>query len=469
MKKLLTALLFALFAFAGQAQDYCNFSNCLFWQPETNTVLGDTVNYATNQWSIDEWDNIDCNFPTTQCENLGLEVYYPSTLQPNEKRPLLMLIHGGGFVGGSRTDFTQQAKEIATLGYVTATIDYRLCKRNNCLLLAQNAAFACGLNWGADMLQSAYVAAHDGNAALSFLKQNANAYHIDTNNIIIGGVSAGAITAVLMAYTDQVEANSLGGTNNFQSLWGNIGYHTGIKGVICLAGAAIDTTFIDANENIPTYIVHGTCDPVVCYGADAVYHCNSSYPDVYGGADIALRLANLNHNYYLFTGQDMGHNVISLAGAWYRDMLYFLRKNVLCGEAIQKHVVQNLNPDSEECVVLESNLPGSHTRFVPSILPQSTAYGNFPAPCTVGVDEELAETIQVYPNPAEDVVWITMPNMSEKLQLQISTLQGQQVYSGSIVAGTQSIAINNLQNGIYLLAINTGTKTLLNHRLVICR
>ncbi|UPT68463.1 MAG: alpha/beta hydrolase [Sphingobacteriales bacterium JAD_PAG50586_3] len=210
MKTKILTLLLVVLGIQVKAQSYCDFNNCLFWLPQSATVLGDTVNYATNQWSIDEWDNIDCNFPTTQCENLGLEVYYPSNIQPNEKRPLLLMIHGGGFIGGSKADFRDQAINFAKFGYVTATIDYRLCKRNNCLILQANPATLCNLNWGSDFAQSAYVAAHDGNAAIKFLKQNSEAYHIDTNNIIIGGHSAGALTAMLMAFTDQTEANAMG-------------------------------------------------------------------------------------------------------------------------------------------------------------------------------------------------------------------------------------------------------------------
>lgn len=460
MKQWIGFILLGFVAFSARAQ-YCDFNNCIFWQAESLTVSGDTVNYATNQWSIDEWDNIDCNIPTLQCENLGLEVYYPSTLQPNEKRPLIMLIHGGGFIAGSRGDFRDQAINIAKFGYVTATIDYRLCKRNNCLLLAQNAAFACNLSWGADMAQSAYVAAHDGNAALTFLKQNSETYHIDTNNIIIGGGSAGALTAILMAYTNQAEANTLAGGNNFQSIWGDIGYQPGIKGLISLAGAAFDTTFIDANENIPTFMVHGTCDPLVCYGTDAIYHCTNSYPDAYGGADIALRLAHLNHNYYLYTGQDMGHDVSPLAQTWLIDLLYFLRKNVLCGEPIQKHVVDNLNPDSGECTSLENGiLPGSHTRYAPSALPQSNAYGNFPAPCAITMvsEEKTEQEIKLFPNPASNIVSLAIPLQYSNATLRIFNINGKLMYHQKLQSGLQNVSIANFADGLYNVVIEKGLK-----------
>lgn len=469
MKQWYGFIVLGLLALSTKAQ-YCDFSNCKFWQGESLIVLGDTVNYATNQWSIDEWDNIDCNFPTTQCENLGLEVYFPSTLQPNEKRPLVMLIHGGGFIGGSRADFRTQAMSIAQLGYVTATIDYRLCKRNNCLILLANPATICNLNWSNDFAQSAYVAMHDGNAALKFLKQNSNAYHIDTNNVIIGGHSAGALTAMLMAYTDQTEANSMVGGNGFSGIWGNIDRQQGIKGVFCLSGAAFDTTFIDDDENIPTFIVHGTCDPTVCYGTDAAFHCNSTYPDILGGRDIALRMSHLNHNYYLYTGQDMGHDVGTLAQNWLVELLYFMRKNALCGEAIQKHVVVDLNPDSGECAALENGiLPGSHTRYAPASLPQTNVFGNFPSPCTVGIDETTTEKVTIYPNPATNFISVNIPQQYNKARLQLTTIQGQIVYQGTVGTGLQTLPVNTISNGVYLLTVAAGGNFVSTHRVVICR
>ena len=466
MKYFFCLLSFVIVSLQASAQTYCDFNNCMFWQLESAAVGGDTVNYATNQWSIDEWDNVDCNFPTTQCENLGLEVYYPATLQQGVKRPLVMLIHGGGFIGGSRADFRQQAITIAQLGYVTATIDYRLCKRNNCLLLTQNPLMLCNLNWASDFAQSAYVAMHDGNAALKFLKQNSESYHIDTNNIIIGGHSAGALTAMLMGFTDQAEANTLG---NFSALWGSIDRQQGIKGVFSLSGAAFDTTFIDADEDIPTFIVHGTCDPTVCYGTDAAFHCSNTYPAIYGGADIATRMNNLNHNYYLYTGKDMGHDVGTLANNWLIELLYFMRKNVLCAEPIQKHVVADLSPDSGECATLEGNvLPGNHTRYSPAGLPQSNAFGNFPSPCTLtAVDENIREEISLYPNPAQDNITVSVPSIYTKANLQILNIQGQVVYSQLVAAGNQNIQLNNLANGLYMLTIQADGKQVYTNRIVV--
>lgn len=47
---------------------------------------------------------------------------------PKYGRPLMIIIHGGAFIAGSKDDFIQQRmlKEFAKRGYVTASINYRL-------------------------------------------------------------------------------------------------------------------------------------------------------------------------------------------------------------------------------------------------------------------------------------------------------------------------------------------------------
>src|ERR1041385_7457024 len=58
-------------------------------------------------------------------QNLIMDIYQP---KPDlaAKRPLIVFIHGGGFVGGSRKDMTNISIIFAAKGFVTATIDYRL-------------------------------------------------------------------------------------------------------------------------------------------------------------------------------------------------------------------------------------------------------------------------------------------------------------------------------------------------------
>lgn len=405
MKNHLLPVLLALFLPATfSAQHYCDFSNCLFWNEQSSQAIDSaTVNYAVNQWSVDEWNNsVGCIVPIVnvqQCENLALEVYFP-VLPAGEKRPLVVLIHGGAFIGGNRAEFRNQARELARLGYVAATISYRLCKRNNCLALgwlSYNDSWLtpvalCGLNFWSDFGTGAYVAAVDANNAIRFLQNNAATYHIDPDNVIVGGFSAGAWTAMHTAFLDQDEADGMGG---WKGLWGPLNPVSGIKGVLCLGGAMHDTTFIDPDENqIPVFTVHGTCDPTVCYRHDAAFHCNAAYPKIYGGGDISARLHHNGNPYYLFTGQNLGHDIAPAGNAWNLEMLRFMRETMLCGQYTQKHSIYPLPAGNNECAVLQGPLlQYSHAPHPPVDLPASALWGGFPAPCApVPVGEPAPET-----------------------------------------------------------------------------
>ncbi|HAS46027.1 MAG TPA: hypothetical protein DCS93_36430 [Microscillaceae bacterium] len=164
-------------------------------------------------------------------------------------RPLVVLAHGGGFAEGSKEDFDSLATSLAQSGYVAATIQYRL-------LAGDNAR-----------LQIAVVdAVHDMRAAVRFFTKD-NQYNIDTQNIFIGGFSAGAVTALHYAYFDNTNLATASPTIKnyiasvgFTGTSGNAGASETVKGVINIAGGLFRANWVDAGEPI-LYSIHGTADP----------------------------------------------------------------------------------------------------------------------------------------------------------------------------------------------------------------
>ena len=453
MKKpfnLFLAFLSTTFLFS---QNYCDYDDCLFWEQQPEPVLGDTVIYAANQCSIDEWDNnLGCGF-FNQCENLWLEVYYPD-LPAGEKRPLVVLIHGGGFIQGSRAAFRNDARYFASLGYVAATIDYRLCKRGNCVAAKINPFAICNLNYASDLLQSSYVAVVDAQNAIRFLQDHADDYHIDPNNIIVGGHSAGGWTSLNVAYLDQQEANAYL-SPNFQSTWGDLSPVDGIKGVFNLAGGAVDTAIFENGPAVPAFLVHGTCDPVVCYDYDPAFHC-TTFPNIHGSANMALKLKSLGVSYYLFTGMEMGHDVAILRSIWEPELLRFMRETMLCGEFVQQHSISAQNPGSQECSTLANNpIPGAYSHGERDVV-------NIPALPLVGPDlcmstnTQTPETteegkVRVFPNPAKQFLQIeTEENTTIKwfdsrgILLTSFTVNGRQ---------PKRLDITDMGSGIFLLTV----------------
>jgi acetyl esterase/lipase len=105
-------------------------------------------------------------------------------------RPAIIVIHGGGWIEGDKSSFSTPKKrppgniiDFARLGFVAATINYRL---------AREAPFP--------------AAVHDCKNAVRFLRANAGKYQIDPDRIGAWGNSAGGHLALLVGMTENDES-----------------------------------------------------------------------------------------------------------------------------------------------------------------------------------------------------------------------------------------------------------------------
>jgi acetyl esterase/lipase len=130
---------------------------------------------------------------------LRLDVYEPAG-DTEAQRPLIVWIHGGGFAAGSRETLADVATAYARLGYVTASIDYRLDPGNQCQGVqdetvppdeAEAERARCG--------RAIQAAQDDSAAAIAWLRGQAGELGIDPTRLAVGGFSAGAVTAVNLA------------------------------------------------------------------------------------------------------------------------------------------------------------------------------------------------------------------------------------------------------------------------------
>lgn len=150
-----------------------------------------------------------------------------------QKRPLIVWIHGGGFITGTKEGMLGRCVAYAKMGFVAVTIQYRLSATDKS-------------NWNeTDIMKKAVSdAVEDARSAVDWLRNHAEVYRIDKNQIFIGGSSAGAITSLHTAYQDD-------GWNK-----------EGIKGIIDLWGALLSNVELDSSEP-PVIIIHGTEDKTV--------------------------------------------------------------------------------------------------------------------------------------------------------------------------------------------------------------
>lgn len=181
-------------------------------------------------------------FGGTSPAPLLLDLYSPAG-DTASARPVLVWMHGGGFVSGSRSsgEIARLASAMALRGYVTVSISYRL---------RTPAAF------NADQMGGVRDAVHDARAAVRWVRANSAERRFDPARIAFVGSSAGGVTALFGAYE---EAWGEGES-------GNPGLSSEVKAVVNFWGMLPDAadSLMQAGEP-PLLIFHGTEDTTIPY------------------------------------------------------------------------------------------------------------------------------------------------------------------------------------------------------------
>jgi para-nitrobenzyl esterase len=110
---------------------------------------------------------------------------WTSANSPNDRRPVMLWIYGGGFTGGSGGMAWYDGENLASKGPVIVTMNYRLGSLGFFAHpdLARESGHNASGNYG--MM--------DAIAALQWVKRNISAFGGDPNNVTIAGESAGAM------------------------------------------------------------------------------------------------------------------------------------------------------------------------------------------------------------------------------------------------------------------------------------
>lgn len=193
-------------------------------------------------------------------QDLKMDVYYPNTdIDLLNKRPFILLIHGGGFTGGTRKSMTYHSKELSKRGFVVATITYRLGYNREVF---------------GSIRKAVYRAQQDTNTALKYIASQKEKLKIDTSWFFIGGSSAGAVTSLSASYASQAEWNQI--APKFESDMGSL-EPSGItlneiftiRGIYNFMGAIPPVVFSSGNL-IPTISFHGDLDTTVPIGKNTM-------------------------------------------------------------------------------------------------------------------------------------------------------------------------------------------------------
>lgn len=207
---------------------------------------------------------------------LLMDSYVPDNNLQN--RPLLMLIHGGGFSSGSKQQkaLVTMANYYASRGFVVFSIDYRLEGDKGTIPQEWIDATTIVDPAQLDQLYAMYPAHRDAKAALRWIIANADNYHINTDYITVGGGSAGAITSIglgvseLGDYKDEI---SVTGDNTLSTT--NLSQTYEVQTILDFWGSNVSTEILESiygyqrfDQNDPAlFIAHGTEDLTVPFSS----------------------------------------------------------------------------------------------------------------------------------------------------------------------------------------------------------
>ena len=292
-----------------------------------------------------------------------LDLYVPPIRPECPHRPMIMIIHGGGFIAGDKNDMEGAAMLWARRGYMVAVPNYRL---NICRQVEGNCN-GCGpdqdcFDFGSTCNRCDYGAATSVHGTKSLHIIDRNWYkatqdclaalrfsHAWFTNLGVGiiktfvmGKSAGAITALHLTYASQAEIanydpdidDDLGLlTDKVHS--GLINYNVTIDGIAEVAGALMDPDFINNNDSAPLIMFHGDCDETVPYCRT---NCvNPGVKNGYGSRYIAHHIVTtpvttVDFHLYSFINNLNGHQTFHHGDMMRNHMMLFF-SFIITGQA----------------------------------------------------------------------------------------------------------------------------------------
>jgi len=384
------------------------------------------------------------NWQDTLIQKLKLDVYFPNaSADPLAKRPLIVMIHSGGFYTGGRGHYRYYCREFAKRGFVAATIDYRLGwdfglgKHYETYPASYLKSYP--FNCEGDSLSSIkalYRALQDQKAAIRFLVHYADTLRIDTDYIFVGGGSAGAVSSLGLQYfqqnffdTEFADLNLKDSLGLLDSATNSLTESFSLAGIISMWGAVPDTSLITAANSLPTLLIHCTGDSLVPCISDNFFSC-PNYVNAQGSCIISQRLEQLNECYE-FNYYDAPFPLNGCHNVYPRD--YHI-------ERISKFIKRLLCDDCRQ-ITIENQVEVSNDSVLASVI--SNHLNN-------------ESRINIYPNPVTFQLNIFSKSTINKIT--IYNYLGQTVKTMHPQNNAVDLTTDNLATGIYFLKIETSDR-----------
>lgn len=208
---------------------------------------------------------------------LKADVYYPKK-KIKENYPGVILIHGGGWRSGNKSQTNAMAIALANAGYVSVCVEYRLS------------------------LEAKYPeAVYDIKAAIRWMRASSKKFNLDTKKIATLGMSAGGQLATLVGFTSN--------NKDYEDIIGNSKQSSAIQAIVNIDGTlsfhhsesregkgTIDWLNSTFEENPKRWIAASPIDQVSKNSPPIVF-INSSIPRYHAGRDDVIKQLNSFHIY----------------------------------------------------------------------------------------------------------------------------------------------------------------------------
>ena len=125
---------------------------------------------------------------------LNADIFYTEASEQDYLKPAIVFYHGGGWAYGTPDEFHEACRRYARKGFVTFSIQYRLCiKEDRKVPHPEITPVEC---------------VKDARSAMRWVRENAGSFHIDPDKIIAAGQSAGGQLALSTAMFDDINEAS---------------------------------------------------------------------------------------------------------------------------------------------------------------------------------------------------------------------------------------------------------------------
>ncbi len=119
-------------------------------------------------------------------DGMEFDIYYP-TNRIYDKNPVFIYFHGGGWVSGDKNEINESLSPLL-----------EGLRENGFIVISANYTFA-----NAEDGISMYDCVSDAIDCVEYFCENSEKYDIDSNNIIVGGYSAGAYLAMMASFANE--------------------------------------------------------------------------------------------------------------------------------------------------------------------------------------------------------------------------------------------------------------------------